>query len=182
MNTQLAEASYQSEALLAEDRQAISRTNHPLNPVVQHLQHQLANAIVLFLNFKMCGWKAEGRAFFGTRAAFSQLAEKMKDVFDQLGNRLRMIGQDPEVGLENLLEEAAVKQTQPGLEFEELLADADANAIVVIREIREAIRDLRRRDEDPGSIELLVSVLRVHEENEWFLRELVKPAEVGLHA
>ncbi len=100
----------------------------------------------------------------------------MKDVFDQLGDRLRMIGQDPQVGLEYVLEEAAVTQTQAGSSFDELVADADANAIVVIREIRDALRELRRRDEDPGSVELLVSVLRVHEQNEWFLRELAKPA------
>ncbi len=70
MNTNLAEALELDEAIVAEDKQAITKTNHPLNPVVQHLQHQLANAIVLFLNFKMCGWKAEGHAFFGSRATF----------------------------------------------------------------------------------------------------------------
>ena len=164
----------QDELLIAEDRQAITKTNHPLNPVVQHLQHQLANAIVLFLNFKMCGWKAEGHAFFGTRAAFSELSEKMKVVFDQLGDRLRMIGQDPEVGLEFILEEATVKQSEAGIDFAELIAEADGNAIIVIREIRDAIRDLRRRDEDPGSVELLTSILRVYEEHEWFMRELLK--------
>jgi starvation-inducible DNA-binding protein len=185
MNNNLAadlETSYQDEVLIAEDRHAITQTNHPLNPVVQHLQHQLANAIVLFLNFKMCGWKAEGHSFFGARAAFSQLAEQMKDIFDELGDRLRMIGQDPEVGLEYISEEATVKQTQSGSPFENLLADADANAIIVIREIRDALRDLRRRDEDPGSVELLVSILRVYEQHEWFLRELVKPTGVRPHA
>jgi DNA-binding ferritin-like protein len=163
------------DAALIEDRQAITQTNHPLNPVVQHLQHQLANSIVLFLNYKMCGWKAEGHSFFGTRAAFSELAESMKVIFDKLGDRLRMIGQDPEVDLEYLLEEAAVKQTQPGEDFAQLLEVADSNAIIVIRELRDAIRDLRKREEDPGSIELLLSVLKIHEEHEWFLREMGKP-------
>jgi len=172
----------QEEMLLAEDLQAITRTNHPLNLGVQHLQHQLANAIVLCLNLKMCNWKAEGQAFFGARSAFSQLSEKMEGVVDQLGDRLRMIGQDPQVGLGLILEGATVTQAEAGSEYRELLANADANAIIAIREIRDAIVALKRRDDDPGSIDLMVSILRMYEEHEWFFRRLLKPSGVTNHA
>ncbi len=164
----------QREILLAEDEAAITKTNDPRSPVVQHLQRQLANSILLFLEYKKCSWQSEGVACPVLQTTFDTFANEIKTNFDQLGARLRMIGQDPDLLLDSLLDGAGIKQSPTGLSFRDLLASADANAITVIRELRDAIADLRINGDDPGSMHLLVSVVRQHEEHEWILRQMLK--------
>lgn len=160
--------------LLAEDTVAITETNDPRSPVVHHLQHQLANSILLFLEYKKCSWQSEGVSFRSLRETFDGFANQTKSIFDQLGERLRMIGQDPDLILDALIDGAGIKQSPTGLHFQDLLATADANVIAVIRELRDAIADLRNNGDDPGSMDLLTSIVRQHEEHEWFLRQMLK--------
>jgi hypothetical protein len=47
----------------------------------------------------------------------------------------------------------------------------------VVRETRRAVAELNRDDhDDPASAELLMAVLKVYEAQEWYLRELTRPA------
>jgi DNA-binding ferritin-like protein len=165
---------HQDETLVREDELEITRTNCPSSPTVQFLQRQLANSLVLFLNYKTCGWQSCGRSFGELERLFQEFAEDNKKRFDELGDRLRMIGQDPELHLESLLECSSVKQALSGAGEEELFAAAGGNAIVVIRELRDQVRTLWREQEDPGSIQLLTELLRMHECHEWKLRQLIK--------
>ncbi len=164
----------QVQFLLDEDVAAITRTNDPRSPVVQHIQRQLANSVLLFLEYKKCSWQSEGIAFRAVQKTFETFANQTKDSFDQLGSRLRMIGQDPDLLIDSIIDGASVQQTPAGLPFHDLLAAADANLIGVIRELREAISDLNANREDPGSVALLVSIVRQHEEHEWILRQMMK--------
>lgn len=155
---------------------AISKAWDNRPPVIQHLQKQLANAIVLYLNFKLCGWKAAQQGSFTLQAEFSQLAENMKAVFDGLDERLVLIGDGSDVALETLIAEATVRQVPRETEFESMLAAAEANALHVVRETRQAVAVLTRNDhDDPASVELLMAVLKVYEGQEWYLRELSGP-------
>ncbi len=163
--------------LADKDARAITQTNTPQDPVVENLQHQIANAIIQFLNYQSCAWQAEGIAAYHLRTTFAQFGEELKTMFDRIGKRLRMIGQDPEVGLEYIIQKGTVRQTQSRRSFVDTIADLDANAIVMIFEIREAIKALGRSSNDPGSVALLVSMVEVYEEQEWFLRQLLKPTD-----
>ncbi len=164
----------QIQFLLAEDIAAITKTNDPRTPVVQHLQRQLANSVLLFLEYKKCSWQSEGIAFRAVQKTFETFANETKSSFDLLGNRLRMIGQDPDLLMDAIVDGASVQQTQAGLPFLDLLSAADANVIGVIRELRGAIFDLNANREDPGTVALLVSVVRQHEEHEWIMRQMMK--------
>jgi DNA-binding ferritin-like protein len=152
----------------------ISRTNDSSNPVVLHLQRQLANGVVLFLNYKTCAWQACGLSFFGLRESFVEMAEDTKGAFDRIAERLRMIGQDPDVGLEALSQSTSVKQSITSSSYDELLTNAGENLILVIQELRKAVRALAFEGEDPGSVQLLTEVLRLHERHEWIVRQLAK--------
>lgn len=168
--------------LAAKDARAITQTNDPQNPVVDVLQNQLANAIIQFLNYQSCAWQAEGIAAYHLRTTFAQFGEELKTMFDRLGKRLRMIGQDPEVQLEYIIQKGTVRQTSPKVAFADMIAEMDANAIVMIFEIRQAIKALSESSDDPGSVALLVSLVERYEEHEWFLRQLLKPAESVMHS
>ena len=73
----------------------ISKTNAAEAPVVRHLQRQVANAFVLYANYKRYHWQTYGPLFRDLHRLFDELATDVHGTLDELAERLRMIGQDP---------------------------------------------------------------------------------------
>jgi starvation-inducible DNA-binding protein len=93
---------------------------------------------------------------------------------DELAERIRMIGQDVEaVQLKQMQEMASVHSAAAGQTVREMLEEADANLLVVIKEFREASKAADQND-DPGTVDLLGKIVRMHEKHEWFLRQVLK--------
>jgi hypothetical protein len=74
---------------LAEE---ISRENVPDSPVVEHLQRQVANALVLYLNYKHYHWQTYGPMFRDLHRLFDEFAEAVLGTIDEFAERVRMIG------------------------------------------------------------------------------------------
>lgn len=55
----------------------------------------------------------------------------------------------------------------------EAIEEADANLLVVIKEMREAAK-AADESSDPGTVDLFSRVVQIHEKHEWFLRDILK--------
>jgi starvation-inducible DNA-binding protein len=55
----------------------------------------------------------------------------------------------------------------------EMIEEADANLMVVIKDMRDAA-EIADENKDRGTSDLFSTCLQVHEKHEWFLRELLK--------
>jgi len=73
----------------------ISKDNKPTSDVVEHLQRQLANAFVLYANYKHYHWQTFGPLFRDLHLLFDEFATAVLATIDDFAERLRMIGQDP---------------------------------------------------------------------------------------
>src|SRR6266508_6199847 len=73
----------------------LSRENRPDSPVVQELERQVANAFVLYANYKHYHWQTYGPLFRDLHKLFDRLAKDVLSTIDELAERVRMIGQDP---------------------------------------------------------------------------------------
>jgi starvation-inducible DNA-binding protein len=165
-----------SPSEVQETARAISQTNRAEHPLVQHFQHLLASSVVLFLNYKQYSWGANGISFLQIHDVFAGFAESVKKSFDEIAERLRMIGQDPIVTLDEIGHLSHVKQSTTGSTDLQMLGEADANAILLIERIRKAIQ-VATESGDPGSAHLLAGCLRLHEKHEWILRQLLKGSQ-----
>jgi starvation-inducible DNA-binding protein len=150
----------------------ISRENEQGNPVVQHLQRQLANAFVLYANYKHYHWFTYGPLFRDLHKLFDNLAEEVLETSDQFAERIRMIGQDPITGLRRYQDTATV-QSASGRDMREMVEEADANLMGVIRDMREGYR-IAEQQNDPGTADLFTKIVQIHEKHEWFLRQILK--------
>jgi starvation-inducible DNA-binding protein len=152
----------------------ISRENREDHPVVQHLQRQLANAFVLYANYKHYHWQTFGPFFRDLHQMFDEFAMEVLDTIDELAERIRMIGQNVEnVQLKQMQEAASVHCTGPDQSMLEMVEEADANLLVVIKDIRDIAR-MADENSDPGTVDLCSKTVRIHERHEWFLRQLLK--------
>ena len=157
---------------------AISTENRPQSPVVQDLRLQVANAIVLYLNYKHYHWQTFGPLFRDLHKLFDRLAAEVLESIDPLAERVRMIGQDPPAHPLEATDLASVAAAAPHGTMREMVEEANRNSLVVIKEMREAAG---RADEhgDPGTVDLFSKLVQVHEKHEWWTRDILR-AEDGL--
>lgn len=55
----------------------------------------------------------------------------------------------------------------------EAIEEADANLLVIIKEMREGAKAAEESN-DPGTVDLFSKIVQVHEKHEWFLRDILK--------
>jgi starvation-inducible DNA-binding protein len=127
----------------------ISRENDPESPVVEHLQRQVANALVLYLNYKHYHWQTYGPMFRDLHLLFDDFARPVLETIDEFAERVRMIGQDPIASPQEMLGTASIK------------------------EMRAAVRAADEHD-DPGTVDLFSKVVQIHEKHEWWLRDILE--------
>ena len=86
----------------------ISRENAPDSEVVRDLQRQLANAWLLYTNYKRYHWQTYGPLFRDLHLLFDELAKEVLGTLDMFAERVRMIGQNPVASPEEVMETASV--------------------------------------------------------------------------
>jgi starvation-inducible DNA-binding protein len=158
----------QTRALISD----ISRENQPYNTVVMQLQRQVANAYVLYANYKHYHWNTYGPLFRDLHLLFDEFAEAVLATTDKLAERIRMIGQDPLFHPVDMVETASIKVAEPKGTMRDMITAADANLLLVIKEIRSAVRIAVEQD-DPGTADLFAQIVQIHEKHEWWLRDIL---------
>lgn len=151
----------------------ISRENAPDSEVVRHLQRQLANAWLLYANYKRYHWQTYGPQFRDLHLFFDELARAVLATLDEFAERIRMIGQDPVATPAEVMPAASVKPAALGQTMREMIEEADAHLVVVIREMRDAVRAAEEAD-DPGTMDVFTRFVQIHEKHEWWLRDLLE--------
>jgi len=152
----------------------VSQENREDHPVVQHLQRQVANSFVLYANYKHYHWQTFGPLFRDVHLMFDEFAKDVLDTTDHLAERIRMIGPDvANVQLKQMQDSANVQSAGAGQNIREMIEEADANLLVVIKDMRDAVKAAEESN-DPGTVDLFSRFVQVHEKHEWFLRQLLK--------
>lgn len=145
-----------------------SQENREDYPVVKHLQRQVANGLVLYANYKHYHWQTFGPLFHDLHLMFDDFAADVLGTVDELAERIRMIGQDLQnAQLKQMQETADIHSTAAGRCVQQMIEEADANLLVIIKDMREAARAADESN-DPGTVDLF------SEKHEWFLREILK--------
>ena len=152
---------------------SISQTNSPTNDVVESYQTQVANAFILYLNYKHYHWQTFGPLFRDLHRLFDELATEVYNTIDELAERVRMIGQNPVSHVEDFLKTATVKPAKKGNNMRQMIEEADANLLIVIKEMREAVSTADDNN-DPGSADVMTRFVQIHEKHEWWLRDILE--------
>jgi starvation-inducible DNA-binding protein len=155
-------------------KETITQENRENHPVVQHLQREVGNAFVLYANYKHYHWQTYGPLFRDLHLMFDDFATRALGTIDELAERIRMIGQDLQcVQLTQFQQAAKIQSSQAGQNMREMLEEADANLLLVIRDMREAAK-VADDSNDPGTVDLFSKLVQIHERDEWFIREALK--------
>jgi starvation-inducible DNA-binding protein len=150
-----------------------SKENASDAPLVQLLQKQVANAFVLYSNYKHYHWQTFGPLFRDLHLMFDEFAKATIDSLDEFAERIRMIGPDPVFSPQQVMETASVEISRTPKKMRDMIHEADENALIVIREMRRGAR-LAEEADDPGTVDLFSRMVQIHEKHEWWLRDILK--------
>lgn len=152
----------------------VSQENRENDPVVQHLQREVANAFVLYANYKHYHWQTFGPLFRDLHLMFDDFAQRALGSIDELAERIRMIGQDVQsIELRQFQQAASIQSSRAGQSMQEMLEEADANLLIVIKDMRDAAKAADESN-DPGTVDLFSKLVQIHERDEWFIRQVLK--------
>lgn len=151
----------------------ISRGNSAGNLVVEELQRQVANGFVLYMNYKHYHWQTYGPLFRDLHLLFDEFAKAVLATVDDFAERIRMIGQDPIASPEEIMKKTSVKVAERDQTLRQMIAEADRNLLIIIKEMRVAARTADEQ-EDPGTVDLFSRHVQIHEKHEWWLRDILE--------
>jgi starvation-inducible DNA-binding protein len=137
------------------------------------LQQQLANAIVLYLNYKRYHWQTYGPLFRDLHLLFDEHGKEVLGTIDPLGERLRILGATPVANPREVDSTATVSQAAEKNTVHDMLQEAFANHEQVVQQLRQAIK-AADAEGDPGTSSLLGDIIQMHEKQAWFLREALQ--------
>ena len=155
------------------DLEQITQSNQPGNEIVEHLQTQVANAFVLYTNYKHYHWQTYGPLFRDLHLLFDEFAKAVLATVDDFAERIRMIGQNPVSRPDDIIEHASVQIAAPDQSMLSMIEEAAANLITVISEMRSAAKAADEQN-DPGTVDLFSRHVQIHEKHEWWLRDILE--------
>jgi starvation-inducible DNA-binding protein len=156
--------------------QELSRENSSDSPVVQDLRRQVANAFVLYANYKHYHWQTFGPLFRDLHKLFDRLAKDVLPSIDELAERVRMIGQNPPGHLLDAVDLASVSSAAPHSTMRDMIEEADRNLLVVVQEMRRAAKTADEHG-DPGTVDLFSRLVQIHEKHEWWMRDILRSGD-----
>ena len=145
-------------------------------PLGQELQRQIANAFVLFGNYKHYHWQTYGPLFRDLHVLFDQFAKETLVNVDHFAERIHVIGADllghpiAATGLANV-QVAATHSTMRAM-----VEEAVRNVLVVVADLREAGRIAVEQD-DHATAQRMTQAVRVYEQHKWWLRDILNKRE-----
>jgi starvation-inducible DNA-binding protein len=166
-------------ASAVEAGKELSKENTRDSEIVQALRRQVANAFLLYANYKRYHWQVFGPHFRDLHKLFDRFAEDVLTSIDPLAERIRMIGPNPPAHPLEWMELATVSAAEALPTVRQMVEEADQNTLIVIREMREAARKADERN-DPGTVDLFSRLVQIHEKHEWWLRDTLRAGD-GLY-
>lgn len=154
-------------------KENISTHNKPNDAIVESLQKQVANAFIVYLNYKHYHWQTFGPLFRELHKLFDEFAGEVYETIDVMAERVRMIGQNPVSRIEEFQKTATIKSAADSSDMREMISEADTNVIQIIKEMREAIKTADDGN-DPGTADVLTRFVQIHEKHEWWLRDILE--------
>jgi starvation-inducible DNA-binding protein len=146
------------------------------SPVIQALQQQLANAFLLYTNYKKYHWESYGPLFRDLHLLFDEHATAVLGTIDELGERVRILDSTPTADPRQFGERGTVKVAEGKQTMREMIQQAAENHRRVIAEHRDAV-NVATEANDPGTADLFTRNIQIHEKQEWFLREVLEKSD-----
>ena len=141
--------------------------------VIEHLNAELASALVVALNAKRYHWTVTGPHFRDYHLRFEELYVAADGTVDELAERIRMLGGVPLHAPAQIEAQSKARISDPAtpLDPPAMVKEALENQERIIASMHKGI-ELANQAGDPGTADLLTRFVQVHQKEAWFLASM----------
>ncbi len=141
--------------------------------LIQRLNKLLADEHLLYTKTRNYHWNVTGIHFVTLHELFEEQYNEIKEMADEIAERNRMLGGMSIGTMAEFLEESRLSET-PGTipSAPDMIANLLDDHEHIISSVRDDIEACMDKFNDEGTADLLVGVMRSHEEMAWMLRSM----------
>lgn len=143
--------------------------------IIEILNALLADEHLLYTKTRNYHWNVRGMFFTVLHEMFEEQYEDLKEIADQIAERVRMLGGKAIGTLSEFKQQTRLSET-PG-EYptaEDMVANLVNDHEALISRLRDDADACAERYNDEGTTDLLVGTMRQHEEMAWMLRAMIE--------
>jgi starvation-inducible DNA-binding protein len=139
--------------------------------ITRSLGQLLADEHVLYIKMRNFHWNLTGPSFVEIHEFIEKLYNKTALEIDEVAERIQQLGYPSPGSMSEFLKLATLEEAPGGKKdqmaaVKELAADNDFMA----RNLRELIKGMGEKYDDPGTVDLLTKLIQSHEKSAWMLR------------
>ncbi|MDY0210435.1 MAG: DNA starvation/stationary phase protection protein [Acholeplasma sp.] len=144
-----------------------------MNKLEQLLNKEVANFAILYTKLHNYHWYVKGPYFFQLHEKFEELYDEATSIYDELAERILMIGGKPVATLKQSLELASITEAS-GLETkDEMIKVLISDFRQIDAELKEGLSYAEDADDDVTA-DLLTTTRASLQKHIWMLSELLK--------
>jgi starvation-inducible DNA-binding protein len=132
----------------------------------------MANAFLLYLNYKQCQWLTYGPAFRDLHLLFGEFAKEVLDSIDNLAERINMLGQDVPGHLLELIDVASVSVAARHSSLRDMVEEGDRNLRLILKEMRRTA-EIADEHRDPATVQLAGRIAEIHRQHDAWLQDIL---------
>jgi starvation-inducible DNA-binding protein len=147
------------------------RIKHTTPAVIAVIDQHIASAAVLSVKYKKFHWYVSGPFFKSLHELFDMHYEQLQEIVDDLAERSRAIGGYP-VGTTREFMELSLVTDADGTQFSplEMVEILHSDTDRIVDALHQHI-ELATKDNDPGTADILTSIVQIYQKQGWFLAE-----------
>jgi starvation-inducible DNA-binding protein len=151
----------------------IGLTEENRTKLIERLNKTLADEHILYTKTRNYHWNVTGIHFATLHELFEQQYDRIKVMADEIAERTRMLGGTAIGTLSEFLENTRLSEN-PGTipSAPDMIANLLDDHEQIISDLRKDIETVAEEYNDEGTADLLVGIMRSHDEMAWMLRSM----------
>jgi starvation-inducible DNA-binding protein len=139
--------------------------------MVTCLNGVLANEYALFTKTLNYHWNITGPRFHSLHTFLEGQYRELLEVMDEVAERVRILDERPISTIKGMYSHMEIKDGQEKApNAETMLQNLMEDHVTIENRLKEIVTDRSKCETDPGSEDMLISLLRKHETMSWMLR------------
>ncbi|NLC16956.1 MAG: DNA starvation/stationary phase protection protein [Clostridiales bacterium] len=143
-----------------------------MDNVKKALNKQVANFAVLYIKLHNYHWFVKGNLFYTLHEKFEELYDEVTGYFDEVAERLLMIGGRPAATMKEYLSLASIQEASGNESTEEMVQAIVKDFETVNAELAEGIKAAAEAA-DEATVDLFVTISKDLQKNIWMLKTLL---------
>ncbi|OGT38313.1 MAG: hypothetical protein A3F11_06440 [Gammaproteobacteria bacterium RIFCSPHIGHO2_12_FULL_37_14] len=148
-------------------------------PLIEGLNHLLADTYVLYVVTQHCHWNVLGPNFIAYHKMFEEQYQELASAIDEIAERIRALKTFAQASLRSFLKLSSLKEIEEQMNAEKMLNKLLADHEHIAEKIFKLF-DIADQSGDEVTLDLLIKRKTAHDKTAWMLRSSLEGVDLPM--